>query len=609
VNPADLERARELSPRRKTSSATSVAELVQEQLAHFAIDPAGALGRELCDVTEHLYGAHLSLHRLWAVGGRALADLDRRDRIAYFNAKRFLCFQLAKLLDTLQNPLRRSYQSLVSREATRAIKGAYPLFDNVTALLSATPVITRTATYLYACTEWIDEAFRGKELLHEIYSRLMNPTSVSLANQIVDIEAGPLSAEYFAWNFNSGMAAIDAVLAHLVGYQDVVLASRNVYGGAYQLLQDWYGKKANLDVEVFWFDGATERDFRSALADVQHKCRDRLEGGRHVYVYLESPCNPHGDVLDVPGISRAAHEHGLLVLCDSTVGTPWLQPVLRRDDPMERPDFVIHSYTKDLVGSGTTTAGVAIGRNERMFIPKGESVTARRSDGRTETYLWSDTLFWNVYYIKGAFLDADKAFEVMNGMRTLELRMLRKCINTIVLARVLARHPEIRVRCSALPGDPNSELRERLLYLGLPAPLFTFDLEGGAHAARLRAPEVLERFLDSLEPAFGLQVSLGQLNTVILCPALTSHSELGRDALRAAGISPSTVRVAVGDEDPRVLLAHFVRAAELALEPACPGFVQGFPGPDEIDALHREIYVDVHRRHVEAQPAMRALLE
>ncbi len=609
MNPDDLARARELSPRRKSTSADSIPELVREQLSHFGIDPAGPQGRELGDLAQHLYGAHVSLHRLWELGSRTLVDLDRRDRIAYFNAKRFLCFQLAKLLDTLQNPLRASYQSLVSRETTRASKGPYPLFDNVTALFSATPVITRTATYLYACTEWIDEAFRGKELLHEIYSRLMNPTSISLANHIVDIEAGPLAGEYFAWNFNSGMAAIDSLLAHLIGYQDVVLASRNVYGGSYQLLQDWYGKKANLDVEVFWFDGAGEQDFRGALADVQRKCRDRLDAGRNVYVYLESPCNPHGEVLDVPGIARAAHEQGLLVLCDSTVGTPWLQPVLRRADPMERPDFVIHSYTKDLVGTGTTTAGVVIGRNERMFIPKGESVTRRRFDGRQETHLWSDTLFWNVYYIKGAFLDADKAFEVMNGMRTLELRMLRKCINTIVLARTLARHPEIRVRCSAVPGDPNFALREERLYLGLPAPLFTFDLEGGKGAGKLRDRVVLERFLDGLEPAFGLQVSLGQMNTVILCPALTSHSELGREALRAAGISPSTVRVAVGDEDPRVLLAHFLRAAELSLEPVCPGFGQGFPSPEEIDALYREVYTDVHRRHVEAQPSMRALLD
>ncbi len=81
----------------------------------------------------------------------------------YFNAKKFLCFQLAKMLDTLQNPFRKCYQTLVPRQSTRIAKGPYPIFDNISAIFSATPVITRTATYIYACVEWIDEAFQGKE--------------------------------------------------------------------------------------------------------------------------------------------------------------------------------------------------------------------------------------------------------------------------------------------------------------------------------------------------------------------------------------------------------------------------------------------------------------
>ncbi len=106
-------------------------------------------------------------------------------------------------------------------------KGPYPVFDNVTALFSANPVIVRTATYIYACTEWVDDAFHGKEALHEIYSRLLNPTSISLANHIVDLEAGRHASEYLAWNFNSGMAAIDTLLGHRLGNEDIVIVSRN----------------------------------------------------------------------------------------------------------------------------------------------------------------------------------------------------------------------------------------------------------------------------------------------------------------------------------------------------------------------------------------------
>jgi cystathionine beta-lyase/cystathionine gamma-synthase len=603
----DLSLARELSPRRNTTDATDLAALVDEQLRHFSIDPQTEYGRRLGALASHLYAANVAAHELWQISLRELASLDQRDRVARFNAKRFLCFQLAKILDTLQNPLRKTYQSLLDDPTQSAVKGPYPLFDNVTALFSATPVITRTATYMYACTEWVEDAFKGREPLLEIYSRLLNPTSISLANHIVDLEAGALSGEYLAWNFNSGMAAIDATLANVVGYQDVVLASRNVYGGTYQLLHDWYGKQSNLDVAVRWFDGFTVGAFRAALAEAQRECAGRLAEGRHIYVFLESPCNPHGHVLDVPGICRAAHEFGLTVICDATVGTPILQPVLQRADPLERPDFVIHSYTKDLAGSGTTTAGVCIGRNERMFIPKGETVTAPGPDGRPRNYRWDESLFWNVYYVKGAFLDADKAFEVINGMRTVELRVINKCINTLVLARALARHPAINVRCSAVEGNENYELRERLMFLGLPAPLFTLDFE--TELGKGIARDSFQRFFDCLEPAFGLQVSLGQVNTVVLCPALTSHSELSDEALRQSGISPTTIRVSVGEEDPRTLLAHLMRAAELTFESACPGFLGHFPAPDELDRLYESTYVDVHRRYAASRPRMARLLE
>jgi cystathionine beta-lyase/cystathionine gamma-synthase len=402
------------------------------------------------------------------------------------------------------------------------------------------------------------------------------------------------------------MAAIDATLSNLMGYNDVVLANRNVYGGTYQLLHDWYAKKSNLDVAVEWFDGFTVDDFGHALQATMLKHRDRLDRGRRIYIFLESPCNPHGYVLDVPAICRAAHEYGLTVICDATVGTPILQPVLQRKDPMERPDFVIHSYTKDLAGTGTTTAGVCIGRNERMFIPKGDSVTTTTPDGKPCVYHWDESLFWNVYYIKGAFLDADKAFEVINGMRTVEMRVLLKAINTLVLARALAAHPAINVQCSAVEGNENFALRERLMYLGLPAPLFTIDLD--TEMGRRISRHAFQRFFDCLEPAFGLQVTLGQVNTVVVCPALTSHSELSGDALREAGISLTTIRIAVGDEDPRSLLAHLMQAAELALEPECPGFSRHFGQPQAIDALYESIYVDVHRRYAASRPRMQQML-
>ena len=580
--------ARLLSPRRKTTQATTLHELAVEQLEHFSIDPRSEAGKPLLALAEKLYGAHGDVMDLWEATTRELGRLPRQDRLALFNAKKFLSFQLAKLLDTLQNPSRKTHQSLRYSNTTMLAKGPYPIFDNVTAIFSASPVITRTATYLYACSEWIDDAFQGKEFLHEIYSRLMNPTSISLANHIVDIEAGSMSGEYMAWNFNSGMGAIDAALSHLVGYQDVVLSSRNIYGGAYQLLHDWFGKRSNLDVGVVFFDGFTAGDFTKALAGVKKQYADRLKAGRKVYVYLESPCNPHGVFLDVPGICAAAHAAGLTVICDATVGTPFLVRPLQQKNPAERPDYIIHSYTKDLTGHGTTTAGVVIGRNEDMFLPKGDTSPSGKS--------WHDTLFWNVYYIKGAFLDSDKAFEVLTGMKTLELRMLKKCINTIVFARWLASNALVTVSGPANPQDPNHAIAARLSYLGLPAPLFTINFEA-AKVTRV----TLERFFDSLAPMFGHMVSLGQSNTLVLCPALTSHSELSAEALKEAGITGTTIRIAIGDESPRELIGDFLAAAR-AIDDQIPGFSKKFMGGPELDRMVDEVYADVHRRHAAAQP-------
>jgi O-acetylhomoserine/O-acetylserine sulfhydrylase-like pyridoxal-dependent enzyme len=574
-----------LSPKRNTTQARNIDELIAEQQAHFGIDPSTPFGKSLTRIVQGLYESQAGIDELWKVTLESMATLETKDRIARFNAKKFLSFQLAKLLDTLQQPFRKSYQSLNYSPGTIATKGPYPIFDNVTALFSATPVIARTATYIYACAEWIEDAFKGEELLLEIYSRLMNPTSTSLANHIVDLECGSYADQYFAWNFGSGMAAIDCTLAHLLGREDVLITSRNIYGGAHQLIHDWYAKPSNLDIAVESFDGYRANDLERCLTRAKDEHRNRLEGGRKIYLYLESPSNPHGDFLDVPAMCKLAHREGIRVVLDATVGTPFLYRPFQRQDPAERPDFVIHSYTKDLTGTGSAIAGVAIGRNEDMFIPKGSSANG---------VSWENTMFWNVYYVKGAFLNADAAFEVIQGMRTLEMRMLPKCLNTLILARFLAAHPRIQVRSNALAEDPNSDLREELAFLQLPAPLMTIRFQDVDRAA-------FQRFFDCLAPTFGHMISLGQSNTIVSCPALTTHSELDEEALRQAHIDPTTIRIALGDEDSRDLIIHFIEAARLTLDPAHPGFSDGFMSVEEINALIEESSMDVQRRHVQSK--------
>ncbi len=574
-----------LSPRRKSTAAHDVDSLVAEQLEHFGIDATSEFGQALSRITARLYATQVDLAQLWTLTLDSIAKLDRSDRIAYFNAKKFLSFQLAKLLDTLQNPSRRTYQSLNYSPATMAAKGPYSPFDNVAALFSATPVITRTATYIYACAEWIEDAFQGKELLLEIYSRLLNPTSVSLANTIVDLECGPHASEYFAWNFSSGMAAIDATLAHVLGRDDIVIHSRNIYGGAFQLIHDWYAKPGNLDVAVETFNGNDGASFIEAYDRATTKYADRIKQGRKIYCYIESPANPHGTILDVPAICKAAHERGIRVMLDATVATPFLMRSLQHVDEAARPDFVIHAYTKDISGTGSVIAGCVIGRNHDMFIPKGMSMNGNS---------WDQTMFWNVYYVKGAFLSADAAFEVLQGSHTMEMRMLQKCINTLILAEFLDAHDQITVNCAGLPTDANYPQCREQHFLGLPAPLFTADFG--------KLPrESFARFFDNLAPTFGHMISLGQSNTIVSCPALTTHSELSETAQRAAGISPTMVRIAVGDEDPLDLIDHLVATANFTIDPDVAGFSTKFPSREKSIEMVRRIYLDVHKRYVEAR--------
>jgi O-acetylhomoserine (thiol)-lyase len=585
VSKSNIDQMKKLSPQRNTTTAETVDDLVSQQLDYFGIPHDSEYGQTLARIVRRMYESHADVELLWKTTLESLNMLNQADRIQRFNAKKFLSFQLAKILDTLQNPFRKSYQSLGYTSETLASKGPYPVFDNVTAIFSATPVITRTATYIYACAEWIEDAFRGEELMLEIYSRLLNPTSVCLANHIVDLEAGPYASEYMAWNFNSGMAAIDGVLSHLLGRHDILIKSRNVYGGAHQLIHDWYARPGNLEVAVETFDGYSGEEFESFLSQVQDKYAERLAAGRQIYVYLESPSNPQGYVLDVPSISKISHKHNLKVMLDSTVSTPFLFRSLRRTDVEERPDFVIHSYTKDISGCGAVIAGCVIGPNLEMFIPKGQTINGKD---------WDQTMFWNVYYVKGAFLNADAAFEVMQGMKTLPLRMLRKCINTLILSKFLDAHPDIHVNCNAVPSDPNFEFREKYMYLGLPAPLFTFDMG--------RIPRhAFQRFFDSLSPTFGHMISLGQSNTIVSCPALTTHSELDESALVAGGLTPTTIRCAVGDEAPMDLLEHLVQAARGTIDQDVPGFSNHFPSEADTKKMIRQIYLDVHGAHVDAQ--------
>lgn len=363
----------------------------------------------------------------------------------------------------------------------------------------------------------------------------------------------------------------------------------------FQLLHDFFARENRMDIQLEWFDGYNADDFSAFLKEVKARHGDRLANGKSLHVYLESPCNPHGYVLDVAGICKEAHKHNHLVMLDATLATPVLQQPLQRKDKAERPDYVVHSYTKDICGSGATTAGVVIGEGYRMFQAKGDSVNG---------YDWSKTMFWDVYYIKGAFLDSEKAFDVLNGMKTLEQRMMNKVINTQVFSAFLAAHPDFNVNCHALPEHPNASIREQQMRHGWPCALFTVDMQG----ADLNR-ETFVRFFDALEPAFSHQVSIGQNNTIILCPALTSHSELSEQEQHKAGIYLTTMRIAMGTDNVKGLIAHFINSARLHIDPVMPGFSDKFMAAVDIDALYMRTSMQVCEQHYGSAGSIGGLLD
>ena len=322
------------------------------------------------------------------------------------------------------------------------------------------------------------------------------------------------------------MAAIDATLSNLVGYHDVVLVQpqrvrRHLPAAARLVRQEEQPRRGGRVVRRLHRRGLRPRAAGHARAPPRPP-RARADAStcsssrRATRTATCSTCRRSA----APRTST-----GLTVICDATVGTPILQPVLRRDDPMERPDFVIHSYTKDLAGTGTTTAGVCIGRNERMFIPKGDSVTAT-GPGRQAVRLplGRDAVLERV-------LREGRVPRRRQGVRGDQ----RHAHGRAARAAEGHQHAGAGARAGGAPrrstcaaprsratrtrrcaSAPCSSACRRRCSRSTSTP--RWDASISRHA--------FKRFFDCLEPAFGLQVTLGQINTVVLCPALTSHSEL-----------------------------------------------------------------------------------
>ena len=157
----------------------------------------------------------------------------------------------------------------------------------------------------------------------------------------------------------------------------------------------------------------------------------------------------------------------------------------------------------------------------------------------------------------------------------------------------MASHPALNVNCHAVEGHANSELRASQMRNGWCCPLFTMDMQR-ADIDR----DTFVRFFDALEPAFSHQVSIGQSNTIILCPALTSHSELDTDTQEKGGIYLTTMRVAMGTDNVKALIGHLINSARLHIDPVFPGFSEQFMSPDQVDYLYQDVATRVMKQQL-----------
>ncbi|MGW0465053.1 trans-sulfuration enzyme family protein [Streptomyces sp. NPDC003027] len=340
-----------------------------------------------------------------------------------------------------------------------------------------------------------------------LYSRLGNPTVRALEDAVARLEGGVAGL-----SFASGMGAINAVLLGLLSAGGHVVAQSCLYGGTYAVLSDLAERWG---VEVSYVSGTDPDEVRRVL-----RPETRL-------LYLETIANPTTRVADLPALIAVAAEAGVPTAVDNTFASPLLCR------PVEfGADVVIHSATKYLAGHADVLGGMAVFRDAELY-------------GRIRRYAIE----------QGASTDPFAAWLTLRGMQTLPLRIERQCATALDLAERLADHPAVAaVRHPALAGHPDGTVARRLLPNG-GGGVISFDLAGGREAGGA--------FVGAVRVA-SLSLSLGDVKTLVMHPASTSHRQLDAAALDAAGIGPGTVRVSVGIEHVEDLWADLDQALERA---------------------------------------------
>ncbi|PJK15046.1 O-acetylhomoserine aminocarboxypropyltransferase [Lysobacteraceae bacterium NML07-0707] len=397
--------------------------------------------------------------------------------------------------------------------------------------------IYQTVAYAFDSAQHAADLFDLK-VPGNIYSRIMNPTCAVLEQRVAALEGG-LAGLALA----SGQAAITYAIQTIAGQGDNIVSAQSLYGGTWNLFAHTLPQ---FGIEARFAD---ERNLAAleALIDARTKA-----------LYVESIGNPSGRVADIPALAELAHRHGIPLIVDNTVASPWL---LR---PIEHgADIVVHSLTKYIGGHGTSIGG--------MIVDSGRFPWAEHAE-RFPQLTTPDPSYHGVVYTEalgeaafigrarvvplrntGAALSPFNAFQILQGLETLSLRMERIVDNTLAVARYLQGHEKVAwVSYAGLPGHPDHDTAQRLLG-GKASGLLTFGLAGEDGRA------AGERFLDALK-LFTRLVNIGDNKSLATHPASTTHRQLDDDELERAGVRQETVRLCVGIEHIHDLLADLHQA-------------------------------------------------
>ena len=391
-----------------------------------------------------------------------------------------------------------------------------------------------TTSYVFKDTDHAASLFNMERAGH-VYTRISNPTNAVLEERISALEGG-VGAIATA----SGQAAMHLAIATLMGAGSHIVASRSLYGGSHNLLQYTLPR---FGIETTFVDPREVDAFRKAI-----RPNTRL-------VFGETLGNPGLDVLDIARVSEVAHESGLPLLVDSTFTTPYLM----------RPfdlgaDLVFHSATKFLGGHGVAIGGVVVDSGKFDWEMSGKFPTITEPYAGFHGMVFSEESTTAGFLLRarreglrdfGAAMSPMNAFQILQGMETLGLRMERHIANTRAIVHFLAGHDAIEsVSYPELASHPDHELAKRILPRGCGA-VFTFSLKGGRAAGR--------RFIESLKVVSHL-ANVGDAKSLVIHPATTTHYRMDEAALRAAGITEGTVRLSIGLEDPDDLIEDLSRA-------------------------------------------------